>query len=169
MGVTYFFDLSIYRLERDKYYKQRDAYIENVLFPPDSPYSVERRAKEKTEPGTYVAMRDHLERSYGGCWEFNEIISYIRLHFLGIQVRGEHFGVSRKRVVRTRTKTLEYQTWKLAPEVNIQFPISQVSVLNAIREYIQDCRKELPGKYIDASMFEAIAVRTDWLTFFRLP
>lgn len=169
MGVKYFFDVPVYRLERDKYYHERDAYIDGVLFPKDSQYAEELRARDKADPQLNTVMRDHLERSYGGCWEFNEIIGYIRLHFLGSQVRGEYFGVSRKRIVRTRTKTVEYQTWKLAPEVDIPQPLTQDGILNAIREYINDCRKELPSRYVDASMFEAIAGSVDWPAFFRSP
>ena len=167
MAYKYFFDLPVYRLDRETYYQQRAKHIDNVLFPPDSPYSESLRQREKDNPDSNIGIRDHLERSYGGCWEFNEIIGYIRLHFLGSQVRGEYFAVRKKRVARTRTKLLEYQTWKLAPEVDIGHPVTSEGVLSAIREYVADCGKEIPGRFIDSSKFDAIAGFVDWEALFR--
>ncbi|WP_148045608.1 hypothetical protein [Salinisphaera orenii] len=159
----YFFDLPVYRLPRDEYYEQRQAYIDSVIFPANDPAAAEFRiAQEKDDPSAYVAIRDHLERSYGGCWEFNEIIGYIRLHFLGSQVRGDYFAVSKQRVTRTRRNTLEYQTWKLAPEVEVHRPQSREGILEAVFQYIDDCRREVPRRFIDASRFEEIAEFIDW-------
>jgi hypothetical protein len=41
-----------------------------------------------------IRFLDHLEMRYGGPWNFNEIIGFIRLHFLGSQIRGEYFAVT---------------------------------------------------------------------------
>lgn len=165
MGEKYFFDVPVYRLARDKYYHEFDTFkarLDIALCPEDSPYTEEIRARIKAEAQSNVAMQDHRRQLYGGCWEFNEIIGYIRLHFLGSQVRGEYYGVSKKRIVRTRTKTFDFQTWKLAPEVQISCPPTRALILEAIREYLTDCKKELPMRYVDTSMFEAIADHVDW-------
>lgn len=162
MGVNYVFDIPVYRISEDKYNRERDAYIEEELFQKDSPYVDVLRTHDKADPSRNVAIRDHLWRFYGGCWQFNEIIGYIRLHFLGSQVRGEYFGVNKKRIVRTRKRTIEYQTWKLAPEVEIPQPLTSAGVLTAIREYLEDCKKELPRRFIDTELFDVIAEHVDW-------
>lgn len=164
--LKYFFDLPVYRIPREDYYSAREKWIDAALYPPGSPFSEEMRARDARDPSQNVGMRAHFERAYGGCWEFNEIIGYIRLHFLGTQVRGEYFAVSRTRIVRTRKKTLEYQTWKLAPEVNIRHPYNDENILAAIRRYIDDCRKEVPRRFIDTSMFDATAEFIDWASLF---
>lgn len=110
-----------------------------------------------------------MAKTYGGCWEFNEIIGYIRLHFLGSQVRGEYFSVNKKRIVRTRTKQFEFMTWKLAPEVEIEPPYGTAEILNAIYQYIEDCRHEVRTRYIDTSKLDAIAPFVDWERLFRSP
>lgn len=163
MATRYFYDIPVYRLPEERYYRERDAYIDGVLFPNDSPFSQSLREKEAADPNYNIAMRDHLQRSYGGCWIFNEIIGYIRLHFLGSQVRGEYFAVRKKRIVRTRTKTLEYHTWKLAPEVEIPHPFTSQGVYGAVLEYLVECRKELPGRYVNTELFEVIGKHVDWL------
>ena len=42
-------------------------------------------------------MQEHYYQKYGP-WYFNEIIGYLRLHFLGSQVRGEYFGSKKKKL-----------------------------------------------------------------------
>jgi hypothetical protein len=167
MYGRHFYDLPVYRLRAEQYSQQRRDHIEEVLFPPDDPDREFLIQREKKDPGAHAYIRDHLERSYGGCWRFNEIIGYIRLHFLGSQVRGEYFGVRRKRLVRTRTKVLEWQTHKLAPEVDIEPPFTSVEILKAIHQYIDRCKKKLKGKHIDTDVFNAIAEFVDWEAVYR--
>jgi hypothetical protein len=158
MGIRYFFDLPVYRLQRERYYQDKEKHIQKVLSPIARTYAELGADFDIHE----TRIRGHLQKSYGGCWEFNEIMGYIRLHFLGSQVRGEYYAVTKKRIVRTRRKMLEYQTHKLAPEVEIPHPATGNDVLNAVREYIEDCRKELKGRYIDTSIFDTLAPYTDW-------
>jgi hypothetical protein len=167
MSCRYFYDLPVYRLSSDAYYAARDGYIDGVIFRPGTPDEAALRQREKLDPRTNDGFRDHLQRAYGGCWEFNEVIGHIRLHFLGSQVRGEYFAVAKKRIVRTRTKTLEYRAWKLAPEVDIKQPYGTQEVLHAIYEYIADCKKELPKRFIDTSRFDPIAPFVDWGSLWR--
>ena len=162
MGYKYFYDIPVYRIPEDRYYRERDAYIDSVLFPPNSASSPMLRQREQEQPNINARMREHLAESYGGCWLFNEIVGYLRLYFLGTQVRGEYYAPNRKRIVRSRTRVLDFQTWKLAPEVDIPLPITSVGVLEAVREYIKDCKRELPKRFIDDTLFEATCDHTDW-------
>jgi hypothetical protein len=163
VSTQYFYDIPVYRLSEERYYRERDEYIDGALFPTDSPNSQLLRDRETADPNCNIAFRDHLQRAYGGCWTFNEIIGYIRLHFLGSQVRGDYFSVQKKRIVRTRTKVLECRTWKLAPEVEIPYPHTSQGIYSAVLEYLADCRKKLPGRYLDTELFEVMGKHVDWL------
>jgi hypothetical protein len=163
MSSCYFYDLPVYRLSREAYYKAQDEHIEAVLFPENDPLTAELRKMDKANTNSNATLRGHLERRYGGCWEFNEVVGYIRLHFLGTQVRGEYFAVAKKRIVRTRTKTFEYQAWKLAPEVDIEPPFRNAEILAAVLTYIEDCRREVPKRFIDTSIFEMVAPHINWV------
>ncbi len=145
MSVRYFLDLPVYRLAEDQYYQDRKAHLDQTLFPPGSPYSEQRRADEKENPGSLAGIRGYFEKSYGGRWRYNEIVGYIRLHFLGSQVRGEYYRVNRRRIVRTRTKQLECRTWKLAPEVEVPPDATYAEIFAAVVQYIDDCRAEVKG------------------------
>lgn len=143
-ATRHIFDLPVYRIPRDRYYDERDAFI-----------------NKHAEPEAGASFRDHLERVYGGPWEYNEIIGYIKLHFLGDQVRGEYFAVSKTRIVRTRRKLFEFQTWKLAPEITVNVE-SSATLLQSIYEYIDACRREIPRRHIDTEQFDALAPFVNW-------
>lgn len=162
MTSRYFYDIPVYRVPEERYYRECNEYIEGVIYPKGSPHNEAMRSKEAADPNCNISIRDHLQGSYGGCWQFNEIIGYIRLHFLGSQVRGEYFAVKRRRVVRTRTKTIEYLTWNLAPEVDIHYPPSNRGIYTSILEYLSACKKELPNRYVDTQLFEIIGPHVDW-------
>ena len=130
--LRFFYDTPVYRLAEDRYYRDRNAYVE-ALYPEGDPLRDLLMSKNR---------RFH-EDAYGGAWLFYEIIGYIRLHFLGTQVRGEYFAVQRKRIVRTRCKQLKYQTWNLASEREIPSSASSEQIYLIVLEYIDACRKEL--------------------------
>jgi hypothetical protein len=146
--MTTFLDVPVYRLPLNEYDRQQKAYIEKTL---DDPILRDN-----------AAFRQHLWERYGGCWLFNEIIGYIRLHFLGSQVRGEYFAVNRKRIVRTRNRQLGYMTHKLAPEVDIEMPVTDATIEAAVRQYLQACQRQVPRRHVDLSLFEVLAPHIRW-------
>ena len=158
MAVTYIFDVPVYRLKEDVYNRQMKEHIE------DNFNSDDRFVRDMYErdPDIKARMEDHLFRSYGGMWKYNEIIGYIRLHFLGSQVRGEYYTVRRKSIVRTRRKQLEYHTWKLAPEREIPPSSASKEIYSIVLEYVAECRKILKRRYIDSSGLERIGSFVDW-------
>jgi hypothetical protein len=161
-GVKYFHDLPVYRLPAGDYYSARGKFIDETMYPKDNPYSDHTRDQHKKNPSTKVAFEDHLSRIYGGVWRYNEIIGYVRLHFLGSQIRGEYYGVGSKRIVRTRKKILEYKTWKLAPEIDIPSNSTNKQIFELVIKYVNSCRKELKKRYIDSELLEIIGQYVDW-------
>jgi hypothetical protein len=154
----YFLDVPVYRLEREKYYSERTEFVDKTMYPDE-----DARKHYESHYDSKVRFQDHLETSFGGCWEYNEIIGYIRLHFLGSQIRGEYFAVNAKRIIRTRKKIFTYRTHKLAPEESISFLTSSAEIADAISRYIETCATELPNRYVDRSVFDAVARHVDWL------
>ena len=167
MAHTRFYDIPVYRVSRDRYYADRERFVEETMYPPGTHQAEMAKDFHSRNPDARVLYADHLQRIYGGCWEFNEIIGYIRLHFLGSQVRGEYFGVSTKRVVRTRKKMLEWKTWKLAPEIDLPHPSSDGEIFQALMRYVLDCKKELKGRYVDTELFERLGPYVRWSDFVK--
>jgi hypothetical protein len=160
--MKYFFDLPVYRLKEGDYYRQRDVHIDRAMYPPDDTFSEAARAKDEAEPRRTVAIRHMFAEGYGGGWRFNEIIGYIRLHFLSTQIRGEYFSVARRRIVRTRTKQFSMHAWKFGPEIEIEQPITSASIRHAVDQYIAHCKRELSRRHIDTGTFDVVCKHIDW-------
>jgi len=167
MREKYFYDVPVYRLSRERYYKDMDKYIKKHMYS-GSPNHIKRMEDfYRKEPTQKLASEDRLRKSYGGAWEYNEIIGYIRLYFFGTQIRGEYWGVNSKRVVRTRKKILEYKAWKLASEIDLHWAPDSSSIFSQILKYLERCQKELKGRYIDTRNFKAIGSYVDWKSLYE--
>lgn len=158
----YFYDVPVYRLEEERYVDDLNRHIESTLFPDSDPLSSTLRERDRLNPSENSSFRDHIADKYGGCWLYNEIVGYIRLFFLGSQVRGEYFAISQRRAFRTRHKTFVLKSLKLAPERQIPNTTANLSIFEAVLQYINDCRKELPRRHIDSRLLEAVGPHVDW-------
>lgn len=160
--VRYFYDVPVYRLEEERYADDLNHHIESTLFPISDPLSSALRERDWLNPSEKASLRDHLTEKYGGCWLYNEIVGYIRLFFLGSQVRGEYFAISQRRAIRTRHKIFILKSLKLAPEREIPNTTANLSIFETVLQYINDCRKELPRRRIDSRLLEAVGPHVDW-------
>lgn len=162
----YFFDIPVYRLTEEKYAHEMDHFVDRSIFPPADPISPFLRERELSNSSEYDSLRNRLRRKYGG-WAFNEIIGFIRLFFLGSQIRGEYFGLDTKKICRTRTKVFTLKSLKLAPEIEITDLTTNTGILSSVLAYLVDCRKELNGRYVDSRFLEQLGPHIDWLSFIR--
>jgi hypothetical protein len=156
-----FHDLPVYRLTQDAYHEERDAYLDKhvqSIFPGQLSSKQAKRLRENLEGHLY---------DVNGPWRFNEIVGYVRLHFVSGQVRGEYFGVNKKRLVLTRKKTLVWNTFKLAPEIDIPRDADSAGILQTIIEYVDACRKELPRRFIDDEWLRTVGPYVDWLSLWK--
>jgi len=160
MSNLYFYDLPVYSVSYEQYNAMMDerlaAQIERLKIVPDY------------EPPAHIvdSMSQRQFETFGP-WRFNETIGYIRLHFLGSQVRGEYFSAEKQRNLLGRSRVFTYRTWKLAAEVEIHHgkKVTNERIWSAIQEYVVRCRKELKkGRVIDDSLLRVIGPHTDWLS-----
>lgn len=155
--------LSVYRLRREKYYSERDEYIEKTIYSGSKEHISFQHNFHKRTPVIKQQYENHLRHKYGGCWKYNEIIGFIKLHFLGRQIRGEYFRVKAERILKTRKKTFEYITHKLAPERSIEKSADNEKTYKIIKGDIEDFYKELQrGQFIDDGHFCFLGYYVDW-------
>lgn len=162
-----FFDVPVYRVSEEKYYQDMRQHIDKVLFPPEDPFSNTLRELDRTKPNENSFIRSHLAEKYGGCWQFNEIVGYIRLFFLGNQVRGEYYVIGQKSTRRTRHKVFEQKLMKLAPDVDISDVTSNANIFDAVLEYLSLCRNALKRRHIDSTLLEQLGRYVDWQSLIR--
>ena len=155
----FFCTLPVYRVTEEKYYKDREKYLEESLYLGCDTELTRQFFAEN--PSQKTMAEEHLIFKYGGPWEFNEVIGYIKLHFVGTQIRGEYWSVEAKKIVRTRKKIFKYRTHKLATEKSVDIS-SNSNIYDTVVNYIESCKKELKGRYVDDSLFLTTGKFIDW-------
>jgi hypothetical protein len=168
-----FYDVPVYRLSADEYAKQREQFIIDQM----RQYLADKRM---LHPGVLpeddalavhhssaVSFHDHLWRKYGGMWDHNEVIGYLRLHFLGSEIRAGYACVDKQRIVRSRTKQFEYQAWRLVVPTHVPRSASSQDIWAAVQEHVALCRKHLKRRYVDSSLLETIGPYVDWKALYE--
>lgn len=158
-GPRPFFDVPMYRLTEDEYIAAFERQREKGLGPEGM---ATLRKLEQENPDFEARRRELLLDSYGGPWQFNEIVGYIRLVFMGGQVRGHLWMVRKTRIERTRRKTLFFRSLKAAPEIDLPRDASNLQIYEAISEYLGRVQAENPKRYIHTLMFDRIGPFVDW-------
>ena len=159
---NYFLVILVYRLDRDKYYDQMQNHIDKIF---ESDNDIVKKAFEN-DPNLKTQYESHLRKSYGGSWEFNEIIGYIKLYFYGTQIRGEYWKVNAKKIVKTKKKQFEFENYTLAYELTISDKTSS-GILKTVRTYIENCSKELKNCFLDMSDFDMLAPYINWESLYK--
>ena len=157
--ILTFFDIPVYRLSCAKYEAEREA-------------SIPKEVDDMEEaPEAWKRLRAHYREKYGGSWQFNEIIGFIRLHVLGTQIRGEWWRVTSKRVTRTRTKHFEFRDWKITDEEDIPQRSTNAEIYALIIKYLKRAQNEKHIKrfHLDTSIFERIGPHVDWNALLKKP
>ncbi|MCP4050264.1 MAG: hypothetical protein GY730_06120 [bacterium] len=154
----YFFELPIYRTNREKFDKEVNEYIDKEF---SKLNSCSKKLFEKNP--TKKLTREHQDReAYGNIWEYNDIIGYIKLYFYGTQVRGEYWSVKALRIVKTKKKDFICKDWSFGPAISIHFENDSVGIYNKIIELINSLKKLLKSRFIDTSKFDVIGPYIDW-------
>lgn len=150
----YFFEIPVYRLSYQHYQSENDKlkiqYLE--IF----------RKRKISESSMNETSEFYDEIIFHPMWEFNERIGYLKLYFLGSQIRAEYFAVKAKKIYRSSRKIFEYKTHKLSPELTIALKMSNEDIFHCIVQYLCNCQKELKKRYIDIALFLQIGQFVDW-------
>lgn len=155
-----FFDIPIYRLTKEKYESEQNLFIRREM----SKGGEIVREMYRREPKQKKQMEQHLWKTYGGYWRFNEIIGFIRLHFFFTQIRGEYWRVTAKKIVRTRKKVFAFHDHKVTSEEEIPAESTNAEIFAHIQKYLVRAQNEhnLKQFYIDKSVFENVGQYVDW-------
>ena len=167
MSINYFFDIPVYRVSELAFNNEFKKYLESKVYHKNTLHGQLFREQEISEPVEYGKKLARSLRSFGGPWRFNEIVGYIRLYFIGTQVRGEYFAPDGPRIKRSNKKIIELLNCKLVPEIEIAMPISNETIMFAVNQYIKNCKNELVNRFIDADHFCEIGKYIDWVGIYR--
>lgn len=135
------FELPVYRLEEDKYNQLLCEHIDNK-----SPMSVE-----------------HSRKSFGGDWQYNEIIGFLRFYVSGKrQIRCEYWETDAKSKVKSRKKQFVMTSDSYCTQ-NFNPSASNEDLKTVILECIDHCKEKLNKKwYVDEKLFKETFDYIDW-------
>jgi len=162
MWEKFFFDIPVYRVSLKEYERDKAKYIEESMYGTPPNIDQQMKAFHEREPSIKQQFENHLIRRYGGSWQYNEIVGWVQLFFLGSQIRGEYWGVDAKRITRTRKKQFEFKSLKLVPEIDIPHAATNSEIFGVVQDYLSECQKKLKHRYIDTSRLELIGPYVDW-------
>jgi len=166
MRKIFFFDVPIYKIEKESYEANQKLYIDECLND-DPEHHAEIEAFYRECPHAKIRNSDYFWRQYGGPWQFNEIIGYIRLYSEGYQIRGQLWYVDVKRVVRNpRHKILICKNAGLGFGIPVDTPTqsTNVEIFDLIMKYLDSVRllPRFKKRFVDSSLFETIGPYVDW-------
>jgi hypothetical protein len=162
-----FFDIPIYRVTRSKYESEQRSFIQREMLA-DGDRNVQEM--HRRNPSHKKFMENHFWEIYGGCWRFNEIIGFIRLHFFFTQIRGEYWRVTAKRITRTRKKVFALFDHKVTLEKKVPARSTNRKIYSLIQKYLTRAQNErhLRKFYVDKSVFENVGPYIDWNALMKL-
>ena len=155
-----FFDVPVYRLTEKSYEQNLEAFIQKEM----SGGGYYAQELYRREPDQKQLMEQHLFKSYGGCWRFNEIIGFIRLRFYFSQIRGEYWRINAKRITRTRKKIFTFNEPNATYAEEIPHGCSSGKIFDLILKYLARAQNERrpEGCCVDTTVFELIGAHVDW-------
>jgi hypothetical protein len=166
--IKFFYDLPIYRVSSERFDQDWEKYLQDSLYIwKDEP---KERIDEfyKRNPDLKIKFTQDAWKMFGGPWRYNEIIGYIRLHFLGDQIRGEYWLVKTKRITKTRKKIIDFLSHKVVPEKTIPRDATNSEIYELVMAYIGETKKYLRKWYVDSENIEKIGKFIDWKSLINL-
>lgn len=147
-------------MPEDKYYSEMERDFNRVLLDTwDEGFIA-------SHPDLVDGFRRNHRVIFGGDWEFNEVIGFIKLFFMGTQVRGEYWSTKPSRKVKTRKKDFEFKAHKIVTECEIRQKTNE-DILAAIEEYLTRCKQHLKNRHLDLREFKALKDHIDWMSLLQ--
>ena len=161
-----FFDIPIYRVTRSRYESEQRSFIQREMSADGDPNVQEMYRRN---PPQKKFMENHFWEVYGGCWRFNEIIGFIRLHFFFTQIRGEYWRVTAKKITKTRKKVFTYFGHNVTDEIEVPAGSTNRKIYTLIQKYLARAQRQrnLRKFYLDKSVFENVGPYVDWNTMIK--
>ncbi len=144
LNTKLLFELAVYRLDEESYYNEFLKY--------------------KNENSTEHTSDSCLINSYGGQWEYNEIVGFLKFYVSGnTQIRCEYHETDKKIKRKTKTKTFIKITDSLCVR-SISKKMTNEELINTIEDCIRHCKNNIPIKrFIDTRMFDSTFKNTNWV------
>lgn len=156
MLTTYLFDIPIYWCQQHKFDAEYDLKLAQHLS------EFEKRSGIPLNDNLRMSLTDSFWRNYIAPWRFNQIVGYIRLYWLGSQLRGELWFMNAKRAGRQLTKK-QFSLKDRAFELHVGPEQSCGEIFQCICQKLRAFEKNGQRRlFLDWEQFENIGRFVDW-------
>lgn len=154
----YLFELQVYRLEKSCYYAQMKAYIEKAN-------AKMKERIDKIDPNQTMPSDDkYLRKKYGGDWQYNEIIGFLKFYQYGAnQIRCEYWETDSSRKDKIRKKLFVKKSDSYCREPFSKND-SNADLAKSMLSAVDHCEVILKKKkrYIDKELFTNTVHHITW-------
>jgi hypothetical protein len=161
MRDYYIFDIPVYRLPKDKYYKDRDEattrhlrkVFPGVEFPPEK------------YPGHCQTLEQEFHKAFGGPWDFNQVVGWLKLYAEGSAIGAHLWWVAEAKRLQSRMRKTFYLTTSSNKLATWFQPEDKSDTIFAeTLTQIEALAKERPLKrrYVDLDAFRNVGRFIDW-------
>lgn len=160
MRAHYIFDIPVYLCTLERYYRDQDVFIEKHVRSVFEDCGLSRTSA----PDTLKRVEAYARTAFGGPWNFNHIVGWVRLFIEGYAVGGHLWWVDARRLSRNMRKTFYLTTSSNSLSTYFRYPTSSHIIFGQTLESLEKLakRKPLKGRYMDLSEFRRIGQFVDW-------
>ncbi len=159
MDDYYIFDIPIYRCTQKEYETAQDAAVEKQLVRILDDQDILR----ESQPGTCERIRGTTSHAFGGPWQFNQIIGWLRLFAEGMKVGGHLWMAKGFRYSRRMPKkTLYLTTPSNVLATRFLGESTSKEIFEHTLDHIDAFAKQLRTRFLDLSVFRRVGPHIDW-------
>lgn len=159
--MQYIFDVAIYRCSFDQCHKEFDRDLQKhyrTIWPSGT--------ESVMSQGHVLAVEEDFRILYGLPWQFNNIIGWIRLHVLGMEIRGEVWKTDAKKLVRRPKHKRFISASTDAFRVDCRLHRSPDAIFQTVIRELELVTQQQFGKraYLDLECLKNIGPHINWQT-----
>jgi hypothetical protein len=160
MRNFYVFDIPVYLCDKSSYDAKMDKAVEECL----TDTFEARGLARTTDIEQLIRIRERARVNFGGRWQYNQIVGWIRLFIEGGGVGGHLWWVNTNLLRRKMRRTFEFRTASNALATWLPDDADSGLIFKRTLEAVEGLSKvpEFKGRYIDLSVFRRVGPFIDW-------
>lgn len=161
MEDYYIFDIPVYRCTEEQFYADMDAAVSKRHDEIFATTGISR----KNAPESYKNMEEHTRQTFGGPWNFNQVVGWLRLFAESSHVGGHLWWIDAKRIQRVMRQKRFFLT--TISDVLSNYFTSEDDSESIYRRTIEDIerltkQRPLKDRHVDLETFLNIGPHIDW-------
>jgi len=162
MRDFYIFDIPVYRCRKERYYIEMGEAVEKHKKECFEWPGFSRKRKSSRE--TLSRVEADVRTAFGGAWEFNQIIGWVRLFPENNGLGAHVWFVEGRRLTRKMRKLFRLQAMSSCPLNYSPPPADSLQIFRDLLKGLEDMAKQRPLKehYLDLSVLRRTAPFIDW-------